>query len=171
MLDRPLPFPNISPIRNLAVMDVHLNNYDQSFVKPIAEKMDLVHPLIFTTQSGKEVEVNRLILSDPSKATYNESTQTLTLINTSAPVSIGNFTDLIGVPNRFPTSDELKTGHDEDPNARETAMFLVAKPDGIYFENHPLGTEIAPRTKLGKDSSDVLASLEQRISHLEQLLK
>ena len=148
-------------------MDVNLNNYDIVFVKPIADKVDAMNPVVFVKQDGTEVEVNKIAVSDYSKASYDDASKTLTLDISQSSRSI-SFTDLLGVPNRLPTSDELKTNH-ADPGSEKTKMILVAKEDGIYFENHTTATEIEPRiTKTG--SINKFDDLEKRILQLEQKL-
>lgn len=168
-MSRPKPFPDIRPRRNKSVMDVHLNNYDTVFVKPISDKVDSIKPLMFVKEDGTEVEVAKIMVTDHNRATYDSVTKSLTL-NLDV-TGVAAFTDLIGVPNKFPTAAEMGTGH-TDPGAEKTTMFLVAREDGIYFENHVTGVEVEPRRSRTRTSSiDQIAALEKRISELESKLK
>lgn len=167
-MSRAKPYPNISPYRNKAVMDVNLNNYDLVFVKPIADKVDMMNPVVFVKEDGTEVEVNKLVVTDYSKATYNDSTKTLTLDLRQSSTGAVSFTDLIGVPNRLPTIAELKTGN-SGAGAENSKMFLVAKEDGIYFENHSTALEIEPRRSRSKEINKI-EELENRLKYLEDKL-
>lgn len=166
---RPKPFPQIFPRKNKSVMDVHLNNYDVVFVKPLADKLDGIKPLTYVKPDGSQVDVDRIVVSDPSRASYDAGTKTLTLnVNVSGVTS---FTDLIGVPNRLPLAAEMDTDH-TDPNAGKTTMFLVAREDGIYFENHVTGVEVEPRRSKSRGVfEEKFEALERRIAELESQLK
>ena len=148
-------------------MDVNLNNYDLVFVKPIADKVDAMNPVVFVKRDGTEAEVNKIVVTDYSKASYNDATKTLTLDISQSPGSI-SFTDLMGVPSRLPTSDELKTNN-TGTGAEKTKMILVAKEDGIYFENHETAFEIEPRITKTRNINK-FDELEKRILQLEQRL-
>ncbi|MGL4523026.1 MAG: hypothetical protein ACRCWQ_10785 [Bacilli bacterium] len=172
MAQRPIPMPILSPFYNRAVMDVHLNNYDIVYIKPIEDKLDAIKPVVFVKSDLSEVEVQKIKISDRSKATYDPLDKSLTLNLDTSPVGALKFTDLIGVPNSYPKDTDLKTGHAGVTGADETSMVLVAKSDGIYFVNHPVGSEIEPRKSRSKQQQqDIIESLEARISFLESKLK
>ncbi|MGL5307651.1 MAG: hypothetical protein ACRC9Y_16195 [Aeromonas veronii] len=165
---RPKPFPNISDRQNVSVMDVHLNNYDTVYVKPLEDKIEAIRPLYFVTKDGKDAPVDKIVVSDPSRASYDGVTKILTLnLNISGVTA---FTDLIGVPNRFPNATEVNTGK-TDPGAEKTTMFLVAREDGIYYENHITGTEVNPQSSFIRSTyEDKIDALEKRILELEEKL-
>lgn len=166
-MSREKPFPNIIAKQNKTVMDVHLNNYDTVFVKPIADKVDAIKPLYYSVD-GKDYEVEKIVVSDPARAKYDEAHKVLTL-NLDV-TGVAAFTDLTGVPSRFPTEAEMATGH--DPEAKKTTMFLVAREDGIYFENHVTGIEVDPRKSTTRSKSELrLVALERRIAELESKLE
>lgn len=168
-MSRPLPYPNISPFKNKAVMDVNLNNYDLVFVKPIATKLDAIKPLYFIKEDSTEVEVAKIAVKDYSKTEYNATTKTLTIDLTQSAVGALSFTDLLGVPNRYPTASELETGHSE-LDAKSAPLLLVAKEDGIYFESQSTTAEIEPRRSRMRSLSKI-DELEKRLLRLENKLK
>lgn len=168
-MTRPKPYPNIEPFKNKAVMDVNLNNYDVTFVKPIADKVDEIKPLYFVKEDSSEVEVAKIMVKDYSRTEYNSVTKTLTLDLTHSAVGAISFTDLLGVPNRYPTVTELETGHSE-AGAKSSPLILVAKEDGIYFESQSSTVEIEPRRSRMK-SINKLDELERRLQRLETILK
>lgn len=166
-MSREKPFPDIIPNQNKSVMDVHLNNYDLVFVKPIADKLDTVKPLYYT-KDGKDYEVEKIVISDPARAQYDEAHKVLTL-NLDV-TGVASFTDLLGVPNRFPTPEEMDTKHTQT-GSQKTTMFLVAREDGIYYENHVTGIEVTPRkTKTRSRQEAKIDALERRIAELEAKL-
>lgn len=168
-MSRPKPFPDISEKQNRSVMDVHLNNYDIVYVKPLEDKLASIKPVYFITKDGSEAPVEKITVTDYSRVTYNDATKTLNFnLNVTGVTA---FTDLVGVPTRFPNATEMGTKHPET-GATSTTMFLVAREDGVYFENHVTGVEVEPRRSRTRSRQESrMDALERRIKELESQLK